>query len=210
MITKIKDKAIRHERLIYFIVMFSCFIWIAVDSHIKDSINAELKQVEFEMGRLVNQNQNLISKVEMLEEDSEKAKKIHFWYIIKEESEKYGIEPELIAAVIHTESNFNPRARSRAGALGLMQLMPTTYRWVRGTFGIEANNIYDPEVNIRIGTRYLAYLIEKYGDVEKALAYYNGGHYNAEAYPGEFCAEETRNYVPKVLSTKEKLFLGEV
>ena len=98
--------------------------------------------------------------------------------IVREESEKYGYDWELILAIIRTESSLDVRARSRKGARGLMQLMPSTARWLSPKLGLEyggKDSLYDPEYNIRLGTHYLHMLHQKYGDIEKALAAYNRG-----------------------------------
>ena len=85
-----------------------------------------------------------------------------------------GIDPELGFRVVRVESAFNPMARSRVGALGLTQLMPSTARWLQR--GITREEILEPRTNLRIGFRYLRGLINKYdGDLELALLAYNRG-----------------------------------
>ncbi|MET3505629.1 phage tail tape measure protein [Halalkalibacter oceani] len=119
---------------------------------------------------------------------------------INKAAAQYGIDPNLIAAVIQTESNFNSNARSSAGAQGLMQLMPATARELGVT------NINDPEQNIMAGTKYLAQQLERFsGDIEKALAAYNAGPGNVQKWVnngqwGNIPFKETRNYIPKVLN----------
>lgn len=106
------------------------------------------------------------------------------------------VRPELVRAVIVVESGFNPRAISRRGAIGLMQLLPTTAR----RYG--AFNAFDPEQNIHAGARYLADLIARYGDdrLELALAAYNAGEDAVERYGRRIPPfKETRAYVPSVL-----------
>ena len=99
-------------------------------------------------------------------------------------SEEYGIEEELIYALIKAESNFNSKAVSNRNAKGLMQLMDSTAREVANKNGIELteNNILDPEINIQIGTKYIASLLEKYNCVEVALAAYNAGSGNVDKW----------------------------
>jgi len=84
-----------------------------------------------------------------------------------------GIDPELAFRLVNLESGFTVRARSHANALGLAQVMPATARFYEPT--ITAEQLYDPETNLRIGFRYLRHLIETYGDVKLALLAYNRG-----------------------------------
>lgn len=84
-----------------------------------------------------------------------------------------GIDPELAFRLVNLESGFTVRARSHANALGLAQVQPATARFYEPT--ITAEQLYDPETNLRIGLRYLRHLIETYGDVKLALLAYNRG-----------------------------------
>lgn len=115
-------------------------------------------------------------------------------YVTKAAS-KYEIEPELIHAVIKTESNGNCRAVSKKGAKGLMQLMPST------ASDMNVSNPFNPEENIDGGTRYLRYLLEKFnGDMTLALAAYNSGPGTVERYGNVPPISETQQYVKKVFS----------
>ena len=104
-----------------------------------------------------------------------------------------GLSPKLVKAVIKTESDGNPRDVSRAGAMGLMQLMPDNVREA----GI--SDPFDPEQNIAAGTKQLADLLKQYhGDLDLALAGYNAGPGNVHKYGGVPPFRETQNYIVKV------------
>lgn len=113
---------------------------------------------------------------------------------IKDAAKKYGVPEKLIRAIITQESAWNPNARSKKGAGGLMQLMPKT------AIGLGVNNVYDPKQNIEGGTKQIARLLKMYdGDVSKSLAAYNAGEGNVAEYGGIPPFEETKEYVKKVL-----------
>ena len=127
------------------------------------------------------------------------ANAVPFGDIIHEKAAKYDVDPALVAAVIETESRFHPQARSRVGARGLMQLMPKTGRW------LGARNLNDPGQNIDAGVKYIKYLQARFhGDQNKAIAAYNAGEGNVRRYNGVPPFRETRSYVKKVMSRKQK------
>ncbi|HHV62453.1 MAG TPA: lytic transglycosylase domain-containing protein [Firmicutes bacterium] len=111
---------------------------------------------------------------------------VHYRDLVLKYAAENNIDPILLAAVIRTESHFCPSARSRRGALGLMQIMPETGRWVACELGMRDfndNMLYDPETNIRIGSWYLASLAKEFGgDVTVVLAAYNAGRGNVRGW----------------------------
>jgi soluble lytic murein transglycosylase-like protein len=127
------------------------------------------------------------------------AETMPYGQLIHEKSQKYGVDPALVAAVIEQESRFKPRARSQVGARGLMQLMPRTGRWMG------AQNLYDPEQNIDAGVRYIKYLNARFnGDLKKTIAAYNAGEGNVKRYQGVPPFRETRQYVKRVMRNYDK------
>lgn len=92
-------------------------------------------------------------------------------------SEQFDVPEEIVYAVIKTESNFDPNAISSAGAVGLMQIMPSTFEWLTDVKGesVSSSLLNDPETNIRYGVFFLRYLYEHYGNYPTALAAYNAG-----------------------------------
>lgn len=116
----------------------------------------------------------------------------------KEASEKYGVDINLLKAIAFAESGFDPSATSSAGAMGIMQLMPST----ASSLGI--SDAYDARENIMGGAQIIAQNLEKYdGDLSLALAAYNAGSGNVDKYGGIPPFAETQNYVEKVLNYYE-------
>lgn len=118
--------------------------------------------------------------------------------LIQQASEKFGVDPFLIKAVIKAESDFDHQAVSRKGAQGLMQLMPET------ADGMEVGDPFNPSQNIFGGTRYLSLLLERYkNDKIMALAAYNAGPERVEEYQGIPPFTETKNFIERVLNYYE-------
>ena len=118
-----------------------------------------------------------------------------FTSMINSVAKEHNIDPKLISAVVEQESNFNPNAISKKGAIGLMQLMPGTAR----ELGIKHST--NPIDNIRGGTKYLASLLNRYhGNVTLALAAYNAGPANVDRFKGVPPFKETREYVKRIIN----------
>ena len=112
----------------------------------------------------------------------------------KEASETYHVDVNLLKAIAKVESNFNPKATSSAGAMGVMQLMPSTAK------GLGIRDAYDAHDNIMGGAKIISQNLKKYnGDLSLALAAYNAGSGNVDKYGGIPPFTETQNYVKKVL-----------
>jgi soluble lytic murein transglycosylase-like protein len=118
----------------------------------------------------------------------------NFQKMIETAASKYQVDPNLVKAVVQTESNFNANAVSSAGAQGLMQLMPATAR----ELGVK--NALDPSQNLDGGVKYLRKMLDAYGgNVSTALAAYNAGPGTVNKYGGVPPYQETQNYVNRVL-----------
>ena len=136
-----------------------------------------------------------------------------YTYEVEKYAKEYGVEENLIYAVIKAESNFDELAVSRKNAKGLMQLMYDTAKDVAQMIGIEIDEekILEPDENINIGTKYLSILINKYQNIEVALAAYNAGSGNVDNWISDGIIKsdgsdienipfkETNNYVRKIL-----------
>lgn len=131
-------------------------------------------------------------------------KEVPFGAVIYREAKKNNVRPELVAAVVQAESRFKPTARSGAGAIGLMQLVPRTGKWMG------AKDLTNPVQNIAAGTKYLKYLSERFdGNETKIIAAYNAGEGNVKRFGGVPPFKETRKYVTKV-KTYEKEYKSRV
>jgi soluble lytic murein transglycosylase len=129
---------------------------------------------------------------------------LRYTAIVRGHAANYRLNPALLAAVIEEESKFNTDARSRTGAIGLMQLQPATAKGIAirtGGSGFVVSDLYKPEINVRYGAWYLRHLLDKYGNEKTALAAYNAGQENVDRWlalrePVQF--PETRAYVDRV------------
>jgi soluble lytic murein transglycosylase-like protein len=119
--------------------------------------------------------------------------------LIRDTASRNDVDPALVEAVVRHESGFDPAAVSRAGAQGLMQLMPGTAR------GLGVTDPFDPAQSIDGGTRYLRDMLDRFGgDTRLALAAYNAGPWAVERYGGVPPYAETQTYVERVLGTYQQ------
>jgi soluble lytic murein transglycosylase len=129
---------------------------------------------------------------------------LEYDHIVRGHARNHDLDPALLAAVIYAESRFDPNARSEAGAVGLMQLLPETAEGIAlrtgGTRFVVAD-LRDPEINVRYGSWYLDHLLDRYGDTELALASYHAGQGNVDRWRRDglgIAFPETRTYVDEV------------
>jgi soluble lytic murein transglycosylase len=129
---------------------------------------------------------------------------LEYQSIVRGHSRNYRLDPALLAAVIYQESKFRAHARSSSGAVGLMQLLPSTAEGIAvhtGGTRFRVSDLDDPEINVRYGSWYLRHLLDKYGDERTALAAYNAGQENVDRWRAEGKGiefAETRHYVKRV------------
>ena len=141
-----------------------------------------------------NPAENEISEFsEVLAKTSQNSISIDLDAIFNAAGQRFGISPDLLKAVAKAESGFQVYAKSPAGAMGIMQLMPET------ASGLGVTDPYDPVQNIMGGAKYLKQMLDKFGNVGLALAAYNAGPNNVAKYGGIPPFEETQNYVKTVL-----------
>ncbi len=130
--------------------------------------------------------------------------------IIRTHARNYDLDPTLLAAVVYSESRFDPSARSPAGAVGLMQLLPDTAKGIAvrtGGDGFVVSDLLDPEINVRYGSWYLRSLLRRYGDLRTALAAYHAGQGNVDRWRAAGVGiqfPETRSYVAGVLAAQKR------
>jgi soluble lytic murein transglycosylase len=133
---------------------------------------------------------------------------LRYEHIVRGHAHNYSLDPALLAAVIYQESKFKADARSRSGAIGLMQLLPDTAKGIAlhtGGTRFRVLDLYDPELNVRYGAWYLRHLIRKYGNEKTALAAYNAGQDNVDRWRRAgrgIQFSETRAYVDRVEELK--------
>ncbi len=160
-------------------------------------LNPQLKQVN---ANIVNQTpqislNNALQEVMSAQANTVSATKSQILNVVNQVAEKHGVDEKLVQALIKQESGFNPNAKSKAGAMGLMQLMPSTAK----NLGVQ--DPYNIVQNVEGGVKYLKSMLNKYnGNVILALAAYNAGPGAVDKYDGVPPYKETQNYVRNILA----------
>jgi soluble lytic murein transglycosylase len=134
---------------------------------------------------------------------------LEYEQIIRAHADNHDLDPALLAAVVYVESRFDPNARSAAGAIGLMQLLPDTAKGIAlrtGGHRFVVADLRDPEINVRYGSWYLDHLRKRYDDTRTALAAYHAGQGNVDAWLRDGARiefPETRTYVNEVTRVRD-------
>jgi soluble lytic murein transglycosylase len=149
---------------------------------------------------------------EMSREEWEIFYPLKWWSEIRQEARRHQIDPYLIAGIIRQETVFNPKARSRANAIGLMQLLPTTGIAVAkknslGTGRISAADLYNPVLNIKLGTAYVKEMLDRFDRFEYVAAAYNGGPTRVSRWLRELPAQEIEDWVESIPITETRLYV---
>jgi soluble lytic murein transglycosylase-like protein len=179
------------------------------------SVDDRLASLRMRVAAVERENQNLQTEVRVRQTLAKHGRRLssaeteRVVASILEARDRYGISSEVLLAVIETESGFNTRAMSNKGALGLMQLMPATGHEMARDLDIEWKGkemLYDPAINIRLGSEYLHRMFQRFGHADNALAAYNAGPARVEDlndagilprdYPGKV-REGQRRYAPR-------------
>lgn len=171
---------------------------------------------------LINREFTAVKKEMKRKEFRELLYPLAFWATVEWASKRFDIDPFLLLSVMREESRFEPEARSVAGALGLMQLMPATARRLTGRASLDIkddNDLKDAKTNITIGAFYLKELLKEFGSPVAAVAAYNAGeervkewlergkYGSVDEFVEDIPFKETKNYVKRVLTTYVNYYL---
>ena len=137
---------------------------------------------------------------------------LNFWPAIKEQAKMRGLDPYYVAGLIRQETIFNPQARSHANAIGLMQLLPSTGQFVARKYGVGGGRVavadlYNPMINLQLGTGYLAQLVGEFGRLEYVAAAYNGGPSRVARWLRERPNPEIEEWVESIPISETRLYV---
>ncbi len=167
----------------------SNFGTLLLDPHLK-SVNADIVRQSPQISLT-----NALNEAAAIQANTQPANKSQILNVVSQISKKHGVDEKLVQALIKQESGFNPNAKSKAGAMGLMQLMPSTAK----TLGVK--DPYNIVQNVEGGVKYLKSMLDKYnGNMILALAAYNAGPGAVDKYDGVPPYKETQNYVRNILA----------
>ena len=167
----------------------SNFGTLLLDPHLK-SVNADIIKQSPQTSLT-----NALNEAAAIQANTQPAGKPQILNVISQISKKHGIDEKLVQALIKQESGFNPNAKSKAGAMGLMQLMPSTAK------NLGVKDPYNIVQNVEGGVKYLKSMLDKYnGNMILALAAYNAGPGAVDKYDGIPPYKETQNYVRNILA----------
>lgn len=167
----------------------SNFGTLLLDPHLK-SVNADIIKQSPQTSLT-----NALNEAAAIQANTQPAGKPQILNVVSQISKKHGVDEKLVQALIKQESGFNPKAKSKAGAMGLMQLMPSTAK------NLGVKDPYNIVQNVEGGVKYLKSMLDKYnGNVILALAAYNAGPNAVDRYDGVPPYSETQNYVKNILA----------
>jgi len=164
---------------------------LSVNANIIKNTNVQsLENVLREASRV-----NTLSEASAITQGAPNASRTQLLDMIEKVSNKHGVDEKLVKALIRQESGFNPKAKSKSGAMGLMQLMPQTAKH------LGVSDPYNPVQNVEGGVKYLKSMLNRYnGNIILALAAYNAGPGAVDKYSGVPPYKETQNYVKNILA----------